>query len=472
MTKKTDVKTDSIEKRVDGLVRAGIAEALKELNLDGWINVMTGLGGGLDKRSKTRHSLSAEEYLQALELDSIYRADGLGTVIIDTPADDMTREWIKLDREDTNDMGDDDKDIKTVLSILTDLRAEAEFNQALKWKRLFGGAVIIIGARDGGILDTPLNTSRISTIDNLLTLDCECVDIATSMFGTDPNKSDFGKPVKLHIMYSQGNIQADFFVHASRCILFFGKPIAKSSIQSVDYKQRFWGLSALNPCYNSLRDLGSALDNLVNILQEFIVGKFKIKGLASMLMAGNEKQLIQRMNIIQMSKSVIRAVILGDEEEWTRDTANLSGISESIQLLMSRLSGVSQIPQTKLFGRSPAGMNATGESDTTQYYDRIKAAQRNELKPQVTQLVDIIRAWKDIKSPLSVEFNPLFQLTEKEQAEVKKIKAETNKIKADMYHVLIEDSILTPEQVYTEEWAEIFGPYEELEPEPGITGEK
>jgi len=467
--KKAAVKSDNITADVKALIKQGIDAGMQEMKADGWINVMAGLGGNLDKRKSTRHNDSSEEILLADELDSIYRADGLGAVIVDAVADDMTREWIKLDREDTNDMSDDDKDIKEVMSVLTDLHAEMEFNQALKWKRLFGGAVMIIGARDGKTLEEPLNINSIKTIDNILTLDCECVDIASSTFGEDPENSNFGKPEKLHVTYSQGSANIDFYVHASRCIFFYGKPIAKSSLKTVDYKQRFWGMSALQPCYNSLRDLGGALDSVSNILLEFVVGKFKIKGLANMLAAGNEKKLIQRMNIIQMSKSVIRAVILGEDEEWTRDTANLGGVSEVIQLYMSRLSGVSKIPQTKLFGRSAAGMNATGEGDQTQYYDMVKAAQRNELRPQLTQLLDIIRAWKKIKVPLSVEFNPLFQLTEKEEAEVEKIKADTDKARADMYHIYLEDGIITAEQIYKEEWEEVMGPYEESEPEPEPT---
>lgn len=462
-----EIKMDSsTQKHIDTIVKEAIQEARKE---DGWMNVLAGLGGNLDKRKSTYYAGSVEEIMLAEELDSMYRADGLAARIVDAVPDDMTREWIYLDREDEEDMSDDDPDIKTVMGILTDLQAETIFNQTLKWKRLFGGGIIIVGARDGGLLEAPLNMNKITAIDSLLSLDSECVQLSTSEFGTDPAKKDFGQPIVLHIQYTQGQNYVDFKVHASRCLFFYGRPIPKSSLTAVDYKQRFWGMSIIQHCYNSLRDLGGALDSVSNTLYELVVGKFKISGLSNMLASGNEKKIIQRMNIIQMSKSAIRAVLLGDNEEWTRDTVNLSGVPQIIEVFMGRLSGVCGIPQTKLFGRSPAGMNATGESDLALYYDMVKAAQRNEMRPQLTQLVDIIRAHKKIANPLSVEFNPLFQLTEKEKAEVEKLEADTDKARADMYNIYMETGVLSAQQVYTEEWEEVMGNYEEPEPEPGVT---
>lgn len=49
------------------------------------------------------------------------------------------------------------------------------------------------------------------------------------------------------------------------------------------------------------------------------------------------------------------------------------------------LSALTNIPQTILFGRSPAGMNATGESDFENYYNFIERIQKQDVKekPQI-----------------------------------------------------------------------------------------
>lgn len=443
-------------------------DSLEKLRADGWANVLAGLGGKMDKRKGTFFSADFDSVLLGKELDDMYQYDGLGTAVVDTVADDMTREWIHLSREDEEDMEDDDADIKTVMSVFNDLKAESIFNQALKWKRLFGGAIIIIGARDGQTLDMPLNVQKIKTIDNLLVLDSECIEITTSKFGTDPNNADYGMPIQFHVQYILQNTTQDFMVHASRCLVFYGKPLSKNSLARSDYKKQFWGMSEIQPVHNSLKDFGGIMGAVSNVLYEFSVDFFKIKGLAQALMAGNERAVIQRMDIIAMMKSVIHGVIMdADEEEWEKKTSSVTGLAELLYVYMSMVSATTRIPQTKLFGRSPAGMNATGESDMDMYYDRVKTSQKTDLKPQLTTLVDIIREWKGIKTPLCVEFNSLYQMSDKEEAELKKLNAETEKAKAETYKIYVEDmGVLTAEQVYEQEWSSIFGEMPEIESEP------
>ncbi|MFQ8761936.1 MAG: anti-CBASS protein Acb1 family protein [Intestinimonas sp.] len=53
------------------------------------------------------------------------------------------------------------------------------------------------------------------------------------------------------------------------------------------------------------------------------------------------------------------------------------------------LSGASRIPVTKLFGRSPAGMNATGESDLRNYYDYVDTLREAKLRPILEKLLPV-----------------------------------------------------------------------------------
>lgn len=59
------------------------------------------------------------------------------------------------------------------------------------------------------------------------------------------------------------------------------------------------------------------------------------------------------------------------------------------------LSGASRIPVTKLFGRSPAGMNATGESDLRNYYDYVDTLREAKLRPILEKLLPVLAmsAW-------------------------------------------------------------------------------
>ena len=51
------------------------------------------------------------------------------------------------------------------------------------------------------------------------------------------------------------------------------------------------------------------------------------------------------------------------------------------------LSSLTNIPQTLLFGRSPAGMNATGESDLENWYNFVERIQKLMLKPNLLVLL-------------------------------------------------------------------------------------
>ena len=54
------------------------------------------------------------------------------------------------------------------------------------------------------------------------------------------------------------------------------------------------------------------------------------------------------------------------------------------------LSAVTCIPQTILFGRSPAGENATGESDLENYYNFVEGIQKRMLKKNIRTLIKAI----------------------------------------------------------------------------------
>lgn len=421
---------------------------------DGWANLLAGLGGKMDKRNKTKYGV--HPCLSDEELHNIYLGDGIGTRIIDVVADDMTREWIDIAPEDSEDK-EEGKRADEIEKVLEELGAETAFNTALKWKRLYGGALIVIGVQDGQLMNVPLRTNSIRLIDGLKVVDRTDVDIASSEFQTDPSLPGFGLPVRFKVCFHLGATDVYQMVHVSRCIILKGKPIAYNASKYFSIEQRFWGMSELQPVYESLRDFGGISDSVVNILYEFIIGKFQMEGLAEKLASGEEKQIMNRVEIISMMKSIIHAILLDKDEDYTRDTASIAGIADIIDKYMMKLSGVSGVPLTRLFGRQATGMNNKGEAEEGIYYDMIRSKQKTELKPALKILINLIKIWKKNELSVLIDFNPLFQLDELERANVKKIEAESEAAKAIMYKTYIEADVLTQEDVYKQEWAEKLG---------------
>ena len=106
----------------------------------------------------------------------------------------------------------------------------------------------------------------------------------------------------------------------------------------------------------------------------------------------------------------------------------------------------SSYPMTRLFGISPGGLNSTGDGDTYRYYDKVESEQKRKLLPILDRLTYIYSEWKNIERP-KIVFNPIEQMTEKEQAEIDEKKANTEKRKQETYQGYIDMGIMTPEIV-------------------------
>lgn len=428
--------------------------------VDGWINVVAGLGGKLDKR--TYHEAGAVSLITDTDLASIFAGDGLGNKIISVVPDDMTREWLSVEESEreTNDT------TPSLNDRLASLSAQTAFNLALKWARLYGGALIVLGVMDGHALNEPVVWKTASGIEWLKVISGADVDIANSTVITDSKSPRYGAIETYKVTFSSllsDGTSTD--VHYSRCIPLFGEPVPRLAAAASKNIQYF-GVSMIQPFWDDIADTDTILDTVVNILLEYVVNVTKIKGLADLMgTPEGEARVKARMEIMSLTKSVINTVMLDDTEEFSRLVASVAGVSDVIDKFFSKLSGVTGIPQTRLFGRSPAGLNATGESDMTTYYDNVRSQQQTKLKPAVQMLVDMmIRVYlkKEPKDwPTKIRFNPLVQMSEKDRVEITTKQADAELKRAQTYQAYIDMGVMTAEDVI-----------EELENETGLSEEE
>jgi len=68
----------------------------------------------------------------------------------------------------------------------------------------------------------------------------------------------------------------------------------------------------------------------------------------------------------------------------------MTGVKDTIETADNMLSAVSNIPATKLFGRSPDGMNTTGHSDMENWYSYVDGIRNPQIKPNLQILLDVI----------------------------------------------------------------------------------
>lgn len=295
-----------------------------------------------------------------------------------------------------------------------------------------------MGYSDGGSLEKPIRNSSKSVINYLKVYEKPRITPVESSLIVDP-KSPYYEDYELWNLEKLNG--PSFVVHRSRLLFFKGVPVPKKAEFSDSYT-RYWGMSVLQQPWDQIKDLGAANQGVANLLLEFNIGVFKIDGLANILAQNNVEAIKNRIEIINASKSVINSILIGENEEFRRDAAGLGGLSPLLDLFMTSVAGVSGIPTTKLFGKSPAGMNATGESDTRNYYDNVESFQANKMTNPIQTLVNAINKSLQVVPDENVmfEFLPVWSPSQAELIEMRKKQAEIDQIYWNM-------GALTTEQI-------------------------
>ena len=380
---------------------------------DGWANALTGLGKkGVDKTESTEFGIPPQ--FTDEELSNLYEGEGMGARIIDLPAKDSIRSWISTPGDPTRKLFDE----------LKRLKAPQAFRLALSYTRLYRGAIIVMVEKGVMDLKKPLQKNP-KELSSLRVYSAARIETNQSDIEINPASKYFDEIEFFKVRLRNGTTIP---VHASRCLIFKGYPAPDEG--TVDFKYKYWGLPVMKRIYDRLKNWGSVEKSIVTIMLEFNIGKYGLSNLEQMLSQNTKESMdliYNRIDIIQASKSIINAVLLGKDETYDRDTASVGGVKDIMEVMMISLSAVSEIPVTRLWGRSPAGENATGESDMRQYYDDISANQETDVEPPLQKLINLIGVYLKV-SDTSFVFNPLWQPTEKEQADIDKLHAEADQI--------------------------------------------
>lgn len=395
---------------------------------DGWQNFMTGLGTARDKRTHAKFG-GAMIWQGGQVLDELYAGDDMIARIVDLPAQEMTREWIELSAGE-----EEAQTAKALMQRLDDLDIQSATAEALTWARLHGGALMILGVDDGQEPDQPLRTDSIRSFGWVSVVDRW--DVTVSKRYADPSGPRFGKPEVYQIRPTSegGGVSEQVLVHESRVIRFDGVQVPKRHMARL----QGWGDSVVTRVYEVVRDFSQGYAGASAALADFSQAVVKLKGLAQMLASDQDKLVLKRIQLMDMARSIARLVPLDAEnEDFQIITRTLTGMPDALDRLAQRLSAATGIPVTLLMGMSPAGLNATGASDIRLFYDLIKSMQERILRPRLGRLIELMLKSQDGPTSgvepqnWSITFRALWQLTEKETAELRYITAQTDVLYLD-----------------------------------------
>ncbi len=119
--------------------------------------------------------------------------------------------------------------------------------------------------------------------------------------------------------------------------------------------------------------------------------------------------------------------LLSAGDTYENHPYSFGGISEIYEAFMMDMAGAAGIPATRLFGRSPQGMNATGESDMKNYYEMIGQLQERHLRPALERLLPVmgLSAWGCVPERLEISFPSLMTKAPLEEAEIRSRNTDT-----------------------------------------------
>lgn len=413
---------------------------------DGYVNLINKVGTNKDPLEGYRYQYEAPTVDS--ELVQIYATSGLFARIIDKPAE--------LTLKNGYDMGIGDQQIEELLEKdLSRLKWKDQASTALKWSRLFGGAAILIGVDDGGYWDEPVDRDQVMRVTNLVVFERpEIQPDYNSVLNReiDPlNMGRFDLPEYYFITPMYGGSQIR--VHESRLLIFRNGRLPRTGSMSTEYM--FFGAPEYNRIKKELRDTTTSHGNGYRLLERCVQAVYKMKNLAAfMATEDGENDVIRRMQLIDAARSLLNTMVIdADGEDWSFQTFQLSGVKDIIDESCNLLSAVTNIPQTVLFGRSPAGENATGESDLTNYYDYVEQIQALNITDNLLYLLQLILAGYHNSGKISeipsIDLNPkpLWSMSEKERAELDSSKASAQLAKAQATQIYVDMQALDPQEV-------------------------
>lgn len=375
-----------------------------QLREDGWFSLVTGLGGARDRSTSVRPIFVA---IDDVTIEALYLGNGLAGTIVDAVPDDAIGTGISTGSEALD-------------QALRRTGAIDRAGEAWRWGRAYGRGAVYIGLSDRlGPQSAPVALEAIQPGDLTFLEAVDGIDLTPSRFEESRASASYGRPS--HYWISGARVGQE--IHASRFV-FFGGALTPARTK---INRSGKDLSVLQRPYDALRDEGSSNAAVISAFQDLSQAVFKIKDLVTMIANGQASIMRDRMEIVDLARSVSRAVVLdADGESFEHvGAANLTGVDALQGRILQRVASWAGMPATRLLGVSPVGMNATGESDLRIWYKRIEV-ERQRHEQQIATLIRTVARANGIDWSGEIRWPALWTPTPAEKAAQESIEATTD----------------------------------------------
>lgn len=407
--------------------------------VDGFRNHITGIGTA---RSKVTHGkYDRDALLDWYELESLFESNDLASVVVSKIVEDSLREPFTLNPSDSKPE-DDREDIRKVMAAWERLSCGTKVKEGAVFGRLFGGAGLIIVAEGGGPLAEPLDDETVRRVVELIPWDAQDMTQASWYPNGDPETYLWQPAPK------QGSTPAPMLVHETRLIKF---PGATTTARG-RHQNRGWDHSVLQRVYSALKSFDGMFASTDAMFADASQAVFSLQGLIQGLAEadGSGAANIQsRLQLMDLMRSAARAIFLdagdetgaGKEDFKVIERPTLAQLDGVMGQYLIRLAAAARMPLTVLLGMSPAGMDATGESDMILYYNTVDIYRREVLQPRIMRLIRLLGRQEGVDTST-------WELEWPELSRPKPLDVATaEKMRIDNAIALIANQVVLPEEV-------------------------
>ena len=353
-------------------------------------------------------------------------------VISETIAEEMTRCWIKF-----NSVGDDDKSdkIEQIESEFRRLNVRDQFKELAEQDGFFGRSHLYLDTGDADKpeeLASPMGNGRNEISRNKIGMgnglrQIQAIKTVEPVWtypreynSSNPLAADWYKP---NVWLVQGTA-----IHASRLLTFVGREVP--DLLKPAYS--FGGLSMTQmakPYVQNWLEVRQATTEAIKAYSVFV-----LETDLSTILTPSGDELFARADLFNNMRNNRSLMIINKTEEAFQNVSqSLAGLHELQAQAQEHMAACAKIPLTKLLGISPTGLNASSDGEMRSFNDSIRAYQERFFRSNLTKLLGFVQLslFGEVDPQIDFEFKALYEPTDKEKAEVDKLRADTGTVLID-----------------------------------------
>lgn len=385
---------------------------------------------------KANHAYTPLDFLQNKQkLDELYQTSWTAKKVVDIPVDDMFIFPRKI--KGLTDAEDD-----KIIQLSKKLGIQDKINKAIKASRVYGSAYIVMMSFDGfdledehsvestsslGACSEPLTISEHFDLQNLLVFSKFEVNISQQDIEFSEYATNFGCP-NIYRFRGGSSVQ-ELAVHHTRVIpIHYSPELTQSSRYSSVQKNAGKSIfSSIYPLINQAFELACATRYLTSEVSIPVmkVPHFQDAQLAS-VQADRTVDIKKTVEDFNRYKSLYKTVMIDKEMDFSRLEPSFSGFVELFDKYHAMIAAAANIPETRFMGKSPSGLNSTGDSDAQNYAMSVNFNQECILRPIYDRLDPLIFATIGLQNKVTeYEFKKLIHISDLQKSEVRKNNAQT-----------------------------------------------